>query len=54
MPVAFALELMTRNLAANILRSLWPEAHVDRVGGSGVICSRPTICLKVRSNQSIF
>jgi GT2 family glycosyltransferase len=32
MPVAFALELMTRNLAANILRSLWPEAHVDRVG----------------------
>jgi GT2 family glycosyltransferase len=32
MPVTFALELMTRNLAANILRSLWPEAHVDRVG----------------------
>jgi len=32
MPAAFAIELMTRNLAANFLRSLWPEAHVDRVG----------------------
>ena len=32
MPPAFAIELMIRNLAANLLRSLWPEAHVDRAG----------------------
>jgi GT2 family glycosyltransferase len=32
MPATFAIQLMTRNLAANLLRSLWPEAHVDRVG----------------------
>jgi glycosyltransferase involved in cell wall biosynthesis len=32
MPARFAIELMTRNLAANLVRSLWPEAHVDRVG----------------------
>jgi GT2 family glycosyltransferase len=32
MPVGFAVELMGRNLAANLLRSIWPEAHVDRRG----------------------
>jgi hypothetical protein len=32
MPVRFALELMGRNLTANLARSLWPVAHVDRRG----------------------
>ena len=31
-PAKFALELMLRNLAANLFKSLWPEAHVDRRG----------------------
>jgi len=32
MPIGFAVELMGRNLAANLVRSIWPEAHVDRRG----------------------
>jgi GT2 family glycosyltransferase len=32
MPAGFALELMGRNVAANVVRSLWPEAHIDRRG----------------------
>ena len=32
MPIGFAVELMGRNFVANLLRSLWPEAHVDRRG----------------------
>lgn len=31
-PAKFALGLMLRNLAANLCKSLWPEAHVDRRG----------------------
>jgi GT2 family glycosyltransferase len=31
-PASFALPLMARNLAANIVRSLWPESYVDRRG----------------------
>jgi hypothetical protein len=31
-PVSFALPLILRNVAANILRSLRPEPHVDRRG----------------------
>ena len=32
MPAGFALELMSRNVMANAIRSVWPEAHVDRRG----------------------
>lgn len=32
MPVRFALELIGRNLAANLAKSFWPEPHVDRRG----------------------
>ena len=31
-PARFALELMTRNLIANLVRSVWPEPYVDRRG----------------------
>lgn len=31
-PASFALPLMGRNIAANLVRSLWPEPHVDRRG----------------------
>lgn len=31
-PASFALPLMTRNLAANLVKSLRPESHVDRRG----------------------
>jgi GT2 family glycosyltransferase len=31
-PAEFALELMARNVVANLVRSLWPEPHVDRRG----------------------
>lgn len=31
-PIGFATRLMGRNLAANIVRSLWPEPYVDRRG----------------------
>jgi GT2 family glycosyltransferase len=31
-PAAFALPLVGRNIAANLLRSLWPESYVDRRG----------------------
>lgn len=32
MPAGFALKLMTRNIAANTVRSIRPESHVDRRG----------------------
>ncbi len=32
MPRGFAMSLMARNVAANAVRSLWPEPHVDRRG----------------------
>lgn len=31
-PAGFALRLLGRNIAANLIRSLWPEPHVDRRG----------------------
>jgi glycosyltransferase involved in cell wall biosynthesis len=31
-PATFALPLMGRNIAANLLRSLWPETYIDRRG----------------------
>lgn len=31
-PATFALNLMARNVAANVLKSLWPESYVDRRG----------------------
>ncbi|QFI69922.1 glycosyltransferase family 2 protein [Sinorhizobium alkalisoli] len=31
-PASFALPLMGRNITANLVRSLWPEPHVDRRG----------------------
>jgi GT2 family glycosyltransferase len=31
-PRSFALELMGRNLAANIIKSIWPEPYIDRRG----------------------
>lgn len=31
-PAAFALPLLGRNIAANLLRSLWPESYIDRRG----------------------
>lgn len=31
-PASFLLELMARNLAGNLARSVWPEPHVDRRG----------------------
>ena len=31
-PFSFAMELLARNVVANLIRSLWPEAHVDRWG----------------------
>ncbi|APG88491.1 glycosyl transferase family protein (plasmid) [Sinorhizobium americanum CCGM7] len=31
-PASFALPLMARNMAANLLRSLWPEPYIDRRG----------------------
>ena len=32
MPTSFALNLMARNFAANVGKSLWPEPYVDRRG----------------------
>jgi hypothetical protein len=32
MPVSFAVKLVSRNIVANIVRSSWPEAYVDRRG----------------------
>jgi GT2 family glycosyltransferase len=32
LPVRFATLLMARNLAANLVRSLWPEPYIDRFG----------------------
>jgi glycosyltransferase involved in cell wall biosynthesis len=32
MPTRFALDLMARNVTANIAKSLWPEPYVDRRG----------------------
>ena len=32
MPVGFALELMSRNLIANVAKSMWPESYIDRRG----------------------
>jgi hypothetical protein len=31
-PPRLAWRLMTRNLAANLVRSIWPEPYVDRAG----------------------
>lgn len=31
-PASFAFELMGRNVAANIVRSFWPERYIDRWG----------------------
>jgi len=31
-PAAFALELMARNIVANLIRSFWPEPWIDRRG----------------------
>jgi hypothetical protein len=31
-PASFALPLMGRNIAANLVRSLWPEPYIDRRG----------------------
>lgn len=31
-PARFGLNLMARNVAANVLKSLWPESYVDRRG----------------------
>jgi GT2 family glycosyltransferase len=31
-PFSFAMDLLVRNVIANLIRSLWPEAHVDRWG----------------------
>jgi GT2 family glycosyltransferase len=31
-PAAFALDLVARNIAANLIRSLWPEPWIDRRG----------------------
>ncbi len=31
-PAAFALPLMGRNIAANLVRSMWPESYIDRRG----------------------
>ncbi|MEY9559427.1 glycosyltransferase family 2 protein [Sinorhizobium fredii] len=31
-PASFALPLMGRNIAANLVRSIWPEPYVDRRG----------------------
>ena len=32
MPASFALKLMARNIAANMVRSVRPEIHIDRRG----------------------
>jgi len=32
LPFRFATLLMARNCAANLIRSLWPEPHIDRFG----------------------
>jgi glycosyltransferase involved in cell wall biosynthesis len=32
MPAWFAIDLVARNVAANLARSVWPEPHVDRRG----------------------
>ncbi|MBC8049317.1 MAG: glycosyltransferase family 2 protein [Chitinophagales bacterium] len=32
MPARFGLELMCRNMAANLLKSMWPEPYLDRRG----------------------
>lgn len=32
MPAAFALEMMGRNIAANMIKSFWPEPYADRRG----------------------
>ncbi|SNS94244.1 Glycosyltransferase, GT2 family [Sphingomonas laterariae] len=32
MPLQHGRRMLTRNLAANLVRSLWPEAHIDRRG----------------------
>ncbi len=32
LPAGFGLNLMARNIGANLVKSLWPETHVDRRG----------------------
>lgn len=32
MPLPYALQLVARNVTANVVRSLWPEAYIDRRG----------------------
>jgi hypothetical protein len=32
MPVGFAVDLIARNVAANVARCVWPEPYVDRRG----------------------
>ncbi len=32
MPSGFAVRLMTRNFAANLVRGFWPEPYIDRAG----------------------
>ena len=32
MPARFAFELTSRNVAANLVKSMWPEPHIDRRG----------------------
>jgi glycosyltransferase involved in cell wall biosynthesis len=32
MPATFALELVSRNLLANVVKSFWPEPYIDRRG----------------------
>ena len=32
LPVRWAMRLIARNLAANVVGSLWPEPHIDRLG----------------------
>ena len=32
MPARFAAELLSRNVAANLIRSIWPEPYIDRWG----------------------
>lgn len=31
-PAAFAYKLMLRNITANVIKSIWPEAYIDRRG----------------------
>lgn len=57
LPARFGLSLMARNIAANVLRSLWPEPTIDRrgrlkgnvIGALHIICGRiePEYILKL-------